>query len=427
MNNKISDLLINSCIKKGCSFVETYLINYNNIVIGYEHNEKINKNINDKYIVTNIIYDNKYASITISCDDERNLHSLIDNITNIVIELAVEPINKNFININYLTKNNIIDWQYENNSINTNEYIIWLNKYYEEIKKEFKCYVISFLYNYETEYILYQNSTEVNDMYINRNSKIQGLFDIKTTYGNVPLTLGLNNVSYGSNILKSLEYNNFKFKITAIANNEINKLQGKIKFSQYAAYQLIHMLIQSLKGDIIVSGKSFVNDNNINEQLFSDNFNLIEDPMNENSINKIMFDFEGNRTSKRYLIRNGKLENVPSARYLHKRLNGYLFGNAYRKYPDYTLKILNTNLIVDIQNEMSYDYFIDAKEFNVNSFYDLSNGNIRGIVFGCFKDIQKPTIFFIEDNIRNIFSNINKVSENNWINTVYTPEFITKL
>lgn len=133
----------------------------------------------------------------------------------------------------------------------------------------------------------------------------------------------------------------------------------------------------------------------LNKKIFPDFFTLYDDPVNDN-YPITLFDFEGTKTFKNYLIKNGKCEGLLSNRWLSKQLNIPNTGNAvdipsqevYPFYPkvekgdkslEQIIKETKKGLFI---NRFHYLNIIDPMELTVTGMtrdgvYFIENGKIK--------------------------------------------------
>ncbi len=153
------------------------------------------------------------------------------------------------------------------------------------------------------------------------------------------------------------------------------------------------------------AGESFVNKNMINNKIANDFVNVVDDPTIEDSFGFYLYDDEGVKAKRKYLIKNGKinefLHNRQTAYVMNVKSNGCARANHYDKEP--LIRMSNTFMLPGSYNEdeLIEDiklgvYMRDYQEWNIddkrfhqkyvgNDCYLIENGKIT-------KPVKKPIL-----------------------------------
>ncbi|UCE96516.1 MAG: TldD/PmbA family protein [Candidatus Bathyarchaeota archaeon] len=148
----------------------------------------------------------------------------------------------------------------------------------------------------------------------------------------------------------------------------IKSFQGTVVFSpQAVSYQLAHVLIDALKGDTVISGRSAWT-GKLGEMVASEKLTVTDNALLEKGFASRGFDDEGCSSQKTILIKKGILEsnlhNATSAKALATKNTGnasrssggfnivrMIIGNGYRAKPD----IYPSNLVIQSGNNTKED------------------------------------------------------------------------
>lgn len=167
------------------------------------------------------------------------------------------------------------------------------------------------------------------------------------------------------------------------------------------------------------AGESFVNLNMFNTKIGSKVINVIEDPTLENSFGFYLYDDEGVRARKKYLIKNGMinefLNNRETAFELNSKSNGCSRANNYDVEP--LIRMSNTYVEAGDSSEeeiiketkkgiymKSYmQWNIDDKRFHQrytgSEAYLVENGELTKPVFAPVMEVTTPTLWLSIDMI----------------------------
>ncbi len=225
----------------------------------------------------------------------------------------------------------------------------------------------------------------------------------------------------GENVGKSV--------IEMFGKQTLPSFQGTVIFAPPAvSYQLKDVLIDALKGEHVISGRSNWN-KKIAQKVASESLTIIDNAILENGFSSRSFDDEGSLSQKTHLIRKGKLESflhsATSANSLNTKntanasrfgggfnMTRMIIGNGYRTKPD----IYPSNLMIQkgnktkeeliaevdkgvlveemagfpqegsgqISAQLSRAFYIEKGEIK----YPIKSGMISGIAFDWFKQIS---------------------------------------
>lgn len=306
--------------------------------------------------------DNRFATI--------NTESL-DNSDDIINDLLKIIKLKDNVNTNILAKESItnriitdkIDWN------KTKKDLLSLNDFHQ-IDSRLKDFQISFSYINE-EYELINNDATMLDQ------KQIYSFDASITASNGSET----KIIYFNLLSKEYDYDKFVLLFKKKIEEVLFKLNSVSiptkKYNIMITNEVMSEILKSFVGMFsskLMYLKESILENKLNEKVFSNKLNIIEDPTNNLYIGTRIFDSEGTLTNKKYLIKDGvfvnKINNLEYAIKLNELPTGNAYGvrNLYIEpgndsYISLTKK-LNDGIIID--NVMGVHSGINSKTGNIS-------------------------------------------------------------
>jgi len=161
------------------------------------------------------------------------------------------------------------------------------------------------------------------------------------------------------------------------------------------------------------AGESFVKPNMIGYTIGSEIVNVVDDPTIEGSFGYYLYDDEGVKARRRYLIKNGVINE-----FLHNRETAYEFGvssnaaarassfdrepivrmaNTFMLAGDYTLEELVEDIKIGVFMKTFGEWNIDDRRFNMRFIgrecYLVENGEIKNFIRRPILEITTPSFY----------------------------------
>jgi len=176
-----------------------------------------------------------------------------------------------------------------------------------------------------------------------------------------------------------------------------------IIFEKRISKNILGILSSAISGSSFARGTSFLK-NKLNNQIFPNNINIIDDPLIKKSIYSMPFDKEGVKSEKIYLVKNGVLKNIILdsyySRMLNKESNGRASGlsNTFfepgkHSYEDLFNSVKKLILITDTMgafgNATTGEFSCGATGiyFDNDDFYPINNFTLGGKIEDIFNSI----------------------------------------
>ena len=176
-----------------------------------------------------------------------------------------------------------------------------------------------------------------------------------------------------------------------------------IIFEKRISKNILGILSSAISGSSFARGTSFLK-NKLNNQIFPNNINIIDDPLIKKSIYSMPFDKEGVKSEKIYLVKNGVLKNIILdsyySRMLNKESNGRASGlsNTFfepgkHSYEDLFNSAKKLILITDTMgafgNATTGEFSCGATGiyFDNDDFYPINNFTLGGKIEDIFNSI----------------------------------------
>ncbi len=196
-------------------------------------------------------------------------------------------------------------------------------------------------------------------------------------------------------------------------SKKIKTCKANIIFDSKIASSLIRNLVSASNANVVSRGTSFLK-NKLNRKIFNENINIIDDPLMPKQLKSRIFDSEGVRCKKRYLIENGELKFFFNTLEYAKQLNQSQTGHASRgvstlPFPSPSNLFLNNGIISvgDMIKNLKEGMLVTEL---MGSSINISNGDYSRGASGFW--IENGEILYpvsevtIAGNLLDIFSNL---------------------
>ena len=120
-----------------------------------------------------------------------------------------------------------------------------------------------------------------------------------------------------------------KKAVEKLNSKKIKTCKGNVIFSSKTASSLLRNLFSASNASMVSRGTSFLQ-NKLNKELFSNNINIIDDPLMPKKIQSKILDCEGTKAKKKFLVENGTLKFFFNTLEYSKQLKQDLTGHASR-------------------------------------------------------------------------------------------------
>lgn len=440
--------IISCCIEKGCSFVEIMSTRLLCTKLGFYDKTIANQKIEFTYLVISTIYKGNMNKIFLPVNYDTPIDFLVSIISNNLLS------SKNLLSSNIITqyakykkqlshstlffdKSDLYnEYKRKMNNEFLNSMYKWILLQSNNIENNFNVVLRNIMYCREfTEVTLINSVNQIGRYYLD-NSQINGEIQIISN-NNQNTNIAyfcLYDINESQDITKELNENNNQNNVTNKIHylknfrSAISQARGVIKLSYSACAQLILSLMYIFDSNIIYTNRAIIKTQDIGEKFCCNYINLIDDPINNNCKNKYYFDMEGSITSKKYLIKNGIINDTFGSIENKYKTGICTPGNLFYKFPLYTKPTLcYSNIIFEIDRQISqqkYDIYID--EFSIDTRVDIQSGLVLGNAYGFFANEQQksPHTFLFKVNIKDILKEPERVSESRWINSINIPEIV---
>lgn len=349
------------------TYKEFFNLAHDNKLSNVQITEKTNINIsanilNDK--VTQFERGNN-TNYMISCDYEdktvrASSNYLDENIINVLIEKG------KYLDSNL--KTDIITDLSNNNDLN--------DKILLDIDKEINKILSLNSLREEENWIIESNITSsyekiriINDLGVDMSSSmVTNLFECEV---NIEIDGEIKNREIRRMFDEDIDYKKIVFNIiaelkVAIKESDITSGKYSILINGSEVNRLLRNLIPHLSMHAVNKKMSMFNDM-INKKIFSNNINIIEDPLNKNMPGYRLFDDEGNKTKYKEIFKDGILKTYLSDSKSSKEANSISTGNSYGE-------VSTRNMYLEKGNS-SYDDLIKKLDNGIIIYFIVRNDN----------------------------------------------------
>lgn len=411
--------LIQRCINKGCSQARILFINTNTTRIVYENKNFIKEHLIEKKVNLKVIYNNNFGELDFSFNKLNSIDSIVDSI----IKISTSGLNNFYKNIFdfypdkiKISKFNKLEY------LDGSNMLIWIKDQISKIEMSLKCNILYFLYimknmtttfiDSENNFFQYISIHKPLNMILEKNMKI--------------INFGNDNIPVGYNLyenLKKLYFNNPNKKFNISNPIDLNNLESIIRFSHDASAQIISLIIPLFNGRNILNNRSYLKKEMLSKKIFKDTISLYDDPTNLNGQVYFPFDGDGIKCTKKFLIKDGVINDFLNNFEIYSLMDGTSPGNYHLSIYDNTMDILpsNVTLIINEDRVENFDIYIEKILFSKSNF------NILTGKFDCFAQGYKykgneSQLFKFSININDFISNIKPSSQYKWVGIFNIPE-----
>lgn len=414
------DKIIKRSIDLGCSYAKIINISSKTIQIDYELDQtKINE-IEDKVAILEIEYLGRCSKVKFSNYDTL----IIDKLINYGIKTS-KHINKNDIHIiNRLEtkdKHTFTNRETEKN-INYNEIENWFKNQLEDVEQKSKNKVLYASYSTRSIDMILQDSLDILEEQ-NIYSNCISLITQSDDEGNK--IFYKKGVDLNTDIYESLEENSFGVRDSIKTKGT---LIGKIKIKSECIAYLVLSLVNLFNAKNILNKRVYSENFHIGYKAFKETLNIIDSPTDENNIRLYNFDYEGNTTKMKYIIKEGYVNDFLNNTKTSSILGGTP-GNCFIELDIPDMDINTMNLIIQINEPIENEYDIVINNIDSNkSKVDILLGVMDLYLIG-YKVNESCELF--EFNLKiEIDEFINKMkpcSDPRWTNSVNVPDICIEI
>ncbi|HDK7162289.1 TPA: hypothetical protein PTV34_003673 [Clostridium botulinum] len=403
-----------SCSRLGCTRYKILIHTVNNTNFIFNDTDEVIQKSFSHEITLYVEYNNKLGVVKneFNCDFD----------TDWLVSKAIYDSSINDINyIDFDFKN--IDCIDKGFSPQNDIKILKLIQDKKKLVESYKNYHINYInYSYKsTNIVVYfdDGNSYCDSNYINMINIYGSNLNLKK-----PINIRKVNISDKLDLLTLIQKYSNAYNITI---NTIYPLKGMIRFSYNVMAKIISLFSNIFNARNILSDRVFINKYDINKFIFCDEIDIIDDPLCKSS-NMYLFDHEGSKCSKKYLIKHGILKDVLNNEKTKLLLQGTTSGNCFFDYTNNDLTIQPTNLILNINKAYKYEYDIYISDININeSIFDLQSGYFTLKLIGKYKNSEKYKYFSFDYSIKKFINNISPSSSGKWIDNIYVPEAHLKI
>lgn len=285
--------------------------------------------------------------------------------------------------------------------------------------------------NLVEEILQFSNFFEESFIFNEKNYLNHKVVSFSNLFSNLVLTENQEKYTYFlnqilDNDLDLLEFEK-SFNILQKFSQKISLPTGKypIIFSNKVSYNLILMIIKAMNGYHVWNKNSFLL-NKFHEKIFDENINIIEDPFIKGSIYNNQVDMEGVEIEKKYLVKNGIIQNMLLDREYGEKFKLNSTGNSWN------FSIGWTNIFLQPSHYSLEDLIHSSSEVllvldvigNGFSFHDGEiSVSVKGLYYkdGIFVATFKGTI---NNNIINILSEVKIANDIIFDSDVTSPSIL---
>ena len=160
-----------------------------------------------------------------------------------------------------------------------------------------------------------------------------------------------------------------------------------------AMTSLFNAFSQMFSGDLIGKGISPIKDK-LDEQIFSENITIIDDPRDTKAINIYNYDDEGYPTSKKTLVENGKFIKMLHSTKSAMRFNATSTGNGFKSSYNSPIDVSPMNCYI-VPGEKSFDELLN--EMNEGLVIEDFQGLHAGIDFASTNFSLQCSGYYVKD------------------------------
>lgn len=429
-NVNFLDDLVKRCQTRGYHFAEASFQCIDHYRVSFEFDETAIEEVKNRFLFIRIVDDKWISSANFAFSDIESIDSIIDltvknsrSFERNKIGLLIDR------GVGCVTDSNV-QWP-ELKNIQPNNLFNWLKHEADLIAEEIDRPVVSMAYEVETSENFYRNSRGKTGGYLVCRSTLNGAIDNSEAGAlNNLAPFSINNLKPFTTIAPAICTGDFKSDLSNLQSRELIKLEGKSGFINTAVAGIINGFANSFNVEFILAGNSFIKLADINRQVFDSSISVVDNPLSKDK-GKIYFPFdnEGTMARKKYLVKNGKINDLLSDLERSIRIEGVSAGNCYRGGSDIKFKIISSNVVLQLEKPGKNDNGVEniVDELGFQSMFDVGSGRVKGIAKGrkiSGNDVKRVN-FSLDFSIVDFFKNISGAHSYEWINGNYVPTINT--